>query len=191
MIRATRQPDKKVTLENKSEGELHLPPSLLAGVSRKLARVVEVPIRERTIHAVQHVVSREAKLNIESFTDRRDGEVFVQRRVPVKLWPASENVPAQRTDLRRRRTTGESIRIACKDSRRRTSKRIAIELQALVFLRLRRIRIADEINAPAITRNVEYRTSLPGDDVVELPATDNSIETFVHVRAITSVTPNR
>ena len=182
---------RKKSLEDEPEGELHLPPSLLAGVPRKLARVVEVSIRERTIHTVQHVISREAKLNIERFTDGADGKVFVQRRVPVKLRPPTEDVAAQRTDFRRRRAIGEGIRIAGEDSRGRTSKRTAIELKSLILLRLRRIWISNEIYAPAVTCDIEYRTTLPGNDVIELPATDSRIEGLVHVLAVASVTTER
>ena len=44
------------SLENKSEGELHLPATLLAGIASEVVRVVQVSIRRRTIHSVQHVI---------------------------------------------------------------------------------------------------------------------------------------
>lgn len=184
----------KQSLEDEPEGELHLPPSLLAGIPRKPVVgicVVEVSIRERAIHVVQHVIRREAKLNIERFTDSADGEVLVQRRIPVKLLPSTEDVAAQRTDFRRRRAIREGIRIAGEDSRGRTSKRIAIELKPLISLRLSRSRIANEIDAATITRDIEYWTTLPGDDVIELPSTDSGIEGLVHVTAVASVTTER
>src|SRR6185369_1118131 len=37
----------------------------------------------------------------------------------------------------------------------------------------------------------KYRSTLPGNDVVELPSPNYSIETLVHIRAITPVTTNR
>src|SRR5215216_6114637 len=46
----------KKTLEDKPEGELHLAPPLLADVAPELVLVIQVSLRERTIHPVQHVI---------------------------------------------------------------------------------------------------------------------------------------
>src|SRR5215204_2975125 len=88
------------TLEDELEGELHLPAPLLVYIACKLARVVDVSIRRRTIHAVQHVISREPELNIESLADSADREILEECSVPVKLWPASENIAPQRSNMR-------------------------------------------------------------------------------------------
>ena len=87
------------TLEDELEGELHLPAPLLAYVAPELVRVVYVAVRGRTIHAVQHVVSGEPKLNIERFANCRNWEVLEKRSVPVKLLPAAENIAAQGANI--------------------------------------------------------------------------------------------
>ena len=83
------------TLEDELEGELHLPAPLFAYVAPEIVRIVNVAIRGRTIHAIQHVVSREPKLNIKRFADCGNREVLEERSVPVKLWPPTENVAAR------------------------------------------------------------------------------------------------
>ena len=80
----------KKSLEDEPEGELHLPPSLLAHIASKLVRVIKVAIRERTIHAIQDVVSRETKLDFKLFADPVHREVFEQRRVPIELIAAAK-----------------------------------------------------------------------------------------------------
>ena len=52
-------------------------------------------------------------------------------------------------------------------------------------------RIADQIDASTIAGDVEYRTSLPHDDVVPLPATNDGIGTPIHIFAITPVSAKR
>ena len=105
------------TLEDELKGELHLPAPLLAYVAPKLVRVVYVAVWGRTIHAVQHVVSGEPKLNIERLANGGNWEVLEKRSVPVKLLLASENIAAQRTYI------GEVTSIAAiGDNRRITSE---------------------------------------------------------------------
>ena len=109
----------KNSLEDEPEGEFHLPPSLLARILSKIVRVIKVAIRERTIHVIQHVVSREAKLNIESLADRADREILIERRIPVKLLPSVEDVAAERANVGES-GSGDSIanrRIPGKNSR--------------------------------------------------------------------------
>ena len=107
-------------LEDELEGELHLPATLLAYVAPELVRVVYIAVRGRTIHAVQHVVSGEPKLNIECFTNCCNWEVLEKRRVPVKLLPAAEKIAAQSANIGKVTSIaaiGENSRITCKNSR--------------------------------------------------------------------------
>ena len=67
------------TLEDELEGKLHLPAPLLVDITCKVACVVEVSIRRRTIHAVQNVISREPELNIERLANRSNREILEER----------------------------------------------------------------------------------------------------------------
>src|ERR1044071_2684057 len=108
------------TLEDELEGELHLPAPLISYVAPELVRVVYVAVRGRTIHAVQHVVRGEPKLNIERLADGSNWEVLEKRSVPVKLLTAAENIAAQGADIGEVTSIaaiGDNSRITSKNSR--------------------------------------------------------------------------
>ncbi len=155
-------------LEDELEGELHLPAPLLAGVASKIVLVIEVAIWRRTIYAVQHVISRETKLDVESLADCRDRKILEERSIPVKLLPPAKDVAAERANLWRFWSIiREPVRrIAGEDCLHRTSEGAAIELEPLCFLGPGRCWISNQIHAAAVARDVEYRTTLPVDDVV-------------------------
>ena len=56
----------------------------------------------------------------------------------------------------------------------------AVEFASLRTLGCRRVRIADEIRAPAIAGNIKYRTALQTDDVIELEPANKKISGFRH-----------
>src|SRR2546423_15190800 len=87
-------------LEDHLERELHLPAALFALVAPEVVGVVDVTVRERAVHAVQHVEGREAELHVEGFADHRHGEVLKERRIPEELLLPAEDVPPQRADVR-------------------------------------------------------------------------------------------
>ena len=172
------------TLEDELEGELHLPAPLLTYIARKITRVVKVSIWGRAVHAVQHVVRREPELNIERLANRRNREVFEKRSVPVKLWPATKDIASERSNVRTACITGEDPRLRAPESR-------AIQLKALSVLGVTRIRISNQIHAPAIARHVEYWTTLPDYNVVELPIANRCVKTLMHVTTIASASSER
>ena len=107
------------TLEDELEGELHLPAPLLAYVAPELVRVVYVAVRGRTIHAVQHVVSGEPKLNIERLANSGNWKVLEKRSVPIKLLFTAENIAAQGANIGEVTSItaiGDNSRITSEDS---------------------------------------------------------------------------
>src|SRR5215216_5549899 len=108
---------------------------------------------------VQHVICRETELNIERLAYRGNRKILEERGIPVELLPPAENIAAERANLWSLRTIiGKPVRrVTGEDCCDRASKCRAVEFESLSSLRICGCRVADEIYASTIARDIKYR----------------------------------
>ena len=76
-----------------------MPASLFGEISTEIT-VFNISVRGRAIHIVQHIIGRDADLNVKRFADRPDREILEEICVPIVLAIAPERVTPERTDHR-------------------------------------------------------------------------------------------